>query len=324
MKTLNYPQYITDFDFDFKKKKVNAKNMTLYNLAKLCQMFKYSGLPDTIPQRDLELLTMTKGYSTWVEHDGKVYDLMGGLGGELNYNYMPRFSIIANPYLPSEVSRTYEIDKDCVIMPNDSMYLGVLPILNKYATMLSENELTIFLMTVISRVRDFLVCNDDKARKSAEKYIADLFDGNIGVMAEKGFMDNIRSIATGSGSGSTKPITEFIELEQYFKGSMFNELGLKSQFNMKREALNTSESDLNDSILLPFIDDMIDNRKKAIEKINKMFGLNITIEFNSAWEELEETTEDEPNEDSTRVEEPTEPTEDTEKGGEDNEDKETD
>ena len=313
---MKFPEYLDGFTFNFIDKENNTKNTVLYNLSRLCQMFKYNGLPDTIPQRDLELLTMTKGFSTWVEHEGNVYALLGGLGGMLNYNYMPRFSIIANPYLP--LDKQFEIDKDCVVMPNDSMYMGVMPILSKYATMLSENELTMYLVDVISRVRDFLVANDDKAKASAEKYIKDLFDGKIGVIAEQGFMDNIRALAT-STSGSSKPMSEFIELEQYFKGSMFNELGLKSQFNMKREALNSSESNLNDSVLLPFIDDMLDNRRKALEKINNMFGLNITVEFNSAWEDLEEVANEEPEEQepSTRVED-----EPTIEGGEDNEEPE--
>ena len=307
-----YPTYIDGFKYDFMNKDKNIKESSLYDLARLTQMFKYKGLPNTILQRDLELLTMTRGFSTWIRKDNNVYALMGGLGGELNYNYMPKKAIIANPYLP--VDGEFDIDVDCVVMPNDSLYMGVLPILNKYNSLLAENELTIYILTVISRVRDFLVANDDKAKASAEKYIEDLFKGKIGVIAEQSFMDNIRALATSSGVGSNKPFSEFIENEQYFKGSKFNELGLKSQFNMKREALNSSETDLNNSILLPFVDDMMDNRKKAIEKINKMFGLNITIEFNSAWEELEEIKDepiDEEKETSTRVEE----------GGDDNVDK---
>ena len=285
-----YPTYIDSFKYDFTNKDKNIKETSLYDLTRLSQMFKYKGLPDTIPQRDLELLNMTRGFSAWIKKDDNVYALMGGLGGELNYNYMPKKAIIANPYVPIEGE--FDIDVDCVVMPNDSLYMGVMPILNKYNAMLAENELTIHILTVISRVRDFLVANDDKAKQSAEKYIDDLFKGKIGVIAEQSFMDNIRALATSSGVGSSKPFSEFIENEQYFKASKFNELGLKSQFNMKREALNSSETDLNNSILLPFVDDMMDNRKKAIEKINKMFGLNITIEFNSAWEELEEITEE--------------------------------
>lgn len=289
-----------NMNFDFSDKTRNVRTMTNYDLNRLSQMFKYGNLPNTISKRDLEMLVMTKGFGTWAEYKDNVYCLLSSLGGERNQNYMPTISIIANPYL--DFNAELEIDKDCVVMPNDSMYLGVLPILVKHNTMLAENELTINIVDIISRVNDFLVANDDKAQKSAEKFIQDLIKGKIGVIAESGFMDNIRTLNTSSGSTS-KPISEFIELEQYFKGSKYNELGLKSQFNMKREALNSSESELNDSVLLPLVDDMLECRQIAIDKVNKMFGLNITVEFNSAWEDMEEQPhEQENNENSTRVE----------------------
>lgn len=303
-------------EFDFADKKKNVRTMTNYDLNRLTQMFKYKGLPDTVTKRDLELLVMTKGFGTWAEYGGNVYCLLSSLGGERNQNYMPTISIIANPYL--NFNAELEIDKNCVVMPNDSMYVGVLPILVKHNTMLAENELTINIVDIISRVNDFLVANDDKAQKSAEKFIQDLIKGKIGVIAESGFMDNIRTLNTSSGSTS-KPISEFIELEQYFKGSKYNELGLKSQFNMKREALNSSESELNDSVLLPLVDDMLECRQIAIDKVNKMFGLNITVEFNSAWEDMEEEPQEqeEQTDKSTRVEDE-EP-----KEGEDNETEDT-
>lgn len=298
-------------EFDFMDKKKNVRAMTNYDLNRLIQMFKYTGLPDTVSKRDLELLVMTKGFGTWAEYGGKVYCLLSSLGGERNQNYMPTISIIANPYL--NFNAELEIDKNCVVMPNDSMYVGVLPILVKHNTMLAENELTINIVDIISRVNDFLVANDDKAKASAEKFIQDLIKGKIGVIAESGFMDNIRTLNTSSGSTS-KPISEFIELEQYFKGSKYNELGLKSQFNMKREALNSSESELNDSVLLPLVDDMLECRQIAIDKVNKMFGLSITVEFNSAWEDMEDEPQEqeEQTDNSTRVE-------DEPKEGEDNE-----
>ena len=52
---------------------------------------------------------------------------------------------------------------------------------------------------------------------------------------------------------------------------------------MKRESLNTTESQLNDDALMPFIDDMIKNREEGLDKFNKMFGTNIRVKKSSAW-----------------------------------------
>ena len=53
---------------------------------------------------------------------------------------------------------------------------------------------------------------------------------------------------------------------------------------MKRESINSNESQLNEDQLHPLIDDMLTERREAIEKVNSMFGTNIRVDFNSAWE----------------------------------------
>ena len=52
---------------------------------------------------------------------------------------------------------------------------------------------------------------------------------------------------------------------------------------MKREGINSYESQLNDDMLFPTVDDMLERRKEGIEKVNKMYGTNITVELNSSW-----------------------------------------
>ena len=54
---------------------------------------------------------------------------------------------------------------------------------------------------------------------------------------------------------------------------------------MKREAINEAEATLNEDILQPTIDNMLECRQDALEKVNSMFGTNITIEFNSIWKQ---------------------------------------
>ena len=56
---------------------------------------------------------------------------------------------------------------------------------------------------------------------------------------------------------------------------------------MKRESINSNESQLNDDMLHPLIDDMLAMRREALEKVNEMFGTNITVDFNSAWKDNE-------------------------------------
>ena len=76
---------------------------------------------------------------------------------------------------------------------------------------------------------------------------------------------------------------QFIELQQYLKGSMYNELGINANFNMKREALSGQEVALNDDALMPLIDDMLKQRRAMCDELNQMFGLNVSVDYGSTW-----------------------------------------
>ena len=271
-------------DYDFADKKICINTHIRYMLNRTQSMFKWSGLPDTIPQRNLELIIQCNGCAAFYKYNGELYAFSGGLGGEPNPYYMPTIFTIANPALKLTVNA--EIDKDCIIVPNDAMYLGLLPLFSKYATSLTENELSIMVALINSRIPALISSDNDGATKSAEKYIADIKDGKLGVIASQAFFDGIKTQPYGATS-NTNTITNLIESQQYIRATWFNDLGLNANYNMKRESINSGESQLNDDALLPLVDNMLECRQVAVEKINAMFGTSITVNFASAWEDNE-------------------------------------
>ena len=80
-------------------------------------------------------------------------------------------------------------------------------------------------------------------------------------------------------------IKDLIESIQYIKGSWYNEIGINAAFNMKREAINEAEATLNEDILYPTVDLMLECRQVALEKVNKMYGTNISVELDSIWKD---------------------------------------
>jgi hypothetical protein len=78
-----------------------------------------------------------------------------------------------------------------------------------------------------------------------------------------------------------------IESQQYIRATWFNDLGLNANYNMKRESINSGESQLNDDALLPLVDNMLECRKIAVDKINAMFDTSISVDLASAWKDNE-------------------------------------
>ena len=261
-------------------KELIKKQIISQMLNKTITIFKYGNLPETITDKDIEIITQVNGYSIWKEVDGKLYVFYGSLGGEPNPYYLPTLAIIANPALRYNAS--LKIDEECVVMLNDYLYTGLMPLFNKYGSLLTEAEISLKYAIINARVPALLQSDNDNTYKSAQEFFSKIEKGDgYGIIASKEFFEGIKS----QDFYKQPYIKDLIESIQYIKGSWYNEIGLNAQFNMKREAINSAESTLNEDILYPAVDVMLQCRKKAVEKINKMFGTNITVELNSVWEQ---------------------------------------
>ena len=272
--------------YDFQDK----TRATWYHISQMLirtqSMFEYKGLPDSIPARHLEVMLQTRGHVAFYHTNGELYVFIGGLGGEPNVYYMPTVYTISNPALG--ISKNLKIGEDCIVMPSDSLYQGLMPILSHYATGITENELSMRCALINTRIVDLVSAQDDRTAESARIYFKQIEDGNLDVIAETAFIEGLKAQPYGS-AGNTGILTDLIEMEQYWKASVFNELGLNANYNMKRESLNSAESQLNNDALLPLVDDMLKCRREALEKVNDMFGTDISVDFASSWKQnLEE------------------------------------
>lgn len=273
---------------DFADKATRVNEYVRYMLCRTQSMFKYSGLPSTIPQRDLELMLQSYGVVTIAKVEGDLYAFRAGYGGMPDPYYIPTIATIANPAL--NYSAQLKIGSECEIIRGDSLTMGLLPLFNKYASMLTENDLTLKFAMVNSRVPAYISCEDDATKTAAEKYLADIEKGKLGVIASKAFLDSIKVHQLGN-SGRYGGVVDFIELEQYIKATWFGEIGLKSNYNMKREALNGNETHIDDDILSPLVDDMLRNRRQGLDRVNTMFGTSISVELAGTWADNEREVE---------------------------------
>ena len=265
-------------DFDYTDKETNIKNNIAYMFNRTNAMFKYNNLPATIPSKELELLLQSNGFGIFLEIDNDFYVVNGGLGGETDVYNRPTKAIISIPSL--NYNKTLDINKECVVISNDSCNVGLLPMFKKYSFILNENMITMILANVNKRYTTLISANDDNTVTSAELFLKNIFDGKQGVIAENKLFDSLKVNPNTEDSGYLKDLIEF---EQYIKASFYNEIGLSANYNMKKERITKEEFTTNSDSLYPLVDDMLNSRRKALEEINKLFDLDITVDFNSSW-----------------------------------------
>ena len=168
------------------------------------------------------------------------------------------------------------------------MHIGLYPMFERNARLLAECDLTLRLQCVNSRIPSILSSDDDNSKEGCKQYFEDIESGEkIGVIGTNAFI-NGTGLKSQQYNQAQSQIKDVIELKQYILSNWWIELGLNANYNMKREAINSSESAINEETLLPLIDDMLKNRQEGIDKVNKMFNLNIKVKLSSAWEKLRE------------------------------------
>ena len=255
------------------------------SLIRTQEMFEYRNLPDTLPKKDLELILQVQGSATIAEVDGNIYAFRSGLGGKPNPYYLPTLSIIANPAL--DLSKSYVIDKDCVVILNDALYHGILPIITRNAGLLAECDISFKYAAINSRIPALVGAPDDTVKEAADEFFKQIVEGkNFGAIADDSFIGRLNSYNYNVDNGIIKNI---IELKQYIWGSFYQQLGVQANFNMKREAINEAEASLSLDLLIPLCDQMLEQRKIGVEKVNRMFGTSIEVDFSSVWKDLRRT-----------------------------------
>lgn len=275
-------------------KDTSVFNYVQYMLDRTNRMFRYTNLPETIPEYLLEYMLQAYGSVAILKHRGDLYAFRCYFGGPYDPYYRPTQAVVANPalgltgtyrianYFPPFDKSAWERMPPCIRFINDSQIQGLIPLFSRYATQMAENDVSIRSAQINLRQQSLIVADTGPEIESAESYIRNLEAGKLSSINKRPFFDSVKLL--GGAQGQQNTVIQLIELQQYLKASWYNEIGLNSNFNMKRQYMSADEVNSSADIMLPLIDNMFNSRLRAVEEINKEFGTNISVEKDSAWE----------------------------------------
>lgn len=299
---------------------------TYFNLLtnKCLSLFKWEGLPDTIDERFLMLQLILHGKICFTKFNGKLYALNGNVGGEPNVYYQPQFFIVANPILGSKQVRIRQRDGSKEVKGLDGILVGLTDIDTEFdnipgglyrliyqtAGLLADNISSLNVSQINGRVAQLWVADNDAIARTAEEIIRDMYEGKPYRIITQEMVDKVTVLPAGQ-TGQSNTLLNLIEAHQYILASFFNEIGIPSNWNMKRERVNTAETELMQGGLDVNVYNMEKNLQAAVEKVNELFETSISVKFNEdllpeeapAEEEINSNGEEEIKEDNT--EEPT-------------------
>lgn len=274
---------------------------------KVCSLFKWENLPETVDERFLMVNLMLTGRVCWFNHNGRIYALNGSWGGEPNVYYRPTQFIVANPIIGSKTltvlnkDGSNSIDKlTGILMPltdadyfNDSEQGGLYRLIYQTAGLLADNISSLNVSQINGRVSQIWTADNEAMAKTVEEVIRDVYEGKPYKVVSQDILNKVNAVPTAQ-TGQSNTLLNLIEAHQYILASFFNEIGIPSQWNMKRERVNTAETELMTGSLDVSVYNMEKNLKNAVEKVNELFGTDIGVRFNEEIKEDEVEPDQEP------------------------------
>ena len=258
---------------------------------KVSSLFKWEGLPETVDPYFLELSLLLKGTVCFTKFKDKLYALNGSQGGEPNVYYKPQFYIIANPILGSKTVRVRQADSsdsveglDGIVMGNSALDLngwegGLSGLIYQTSGLLADNLSSFNCSQVNGRVSQIFVADNDQLARSAEEILKSVYAGKPYKVVSQDILNKINVLPAAS-TGQANTLLNLIEAHAAILQNFYNEIGIGYQGNLKRERVNTAETNMMQGSYDISIWSMIKARKEAVEKINKLFGTSISVDLN--------------------------------------------
>jgi len=270
--------YNNSLTYSTTNKTENVNNIVDGILNKTLTMFLYDNLPDSLPIEEIEKILQLNGTGFITMIDDKMVILKGTYNYEKVDIYNRPYEI--NCYLPDK--RKYEVFNisDGVIIKNDYLERGLLPIFKKWGYLINESEITLTIANRFKRMVKTFIANDDPTAESVKAYLNKIDNGETSLIIGNILWDSIKV----DGETNSNTLHELIEYDNYIKSELYKEIGLYSNDNMKKERLVKSEVENGLNSIYPLVDNMLNSRIEAIKKVNEKYNTNISVEFTSSWE----------------------------------------
>ena len=259
----------------------------LFNI--ISKLFKWDGLPKTIPERQLELLLGVWGHCCIAKHkDGSLIAMYGSYSTPKYYIEEYTKYCASSP----DFSKVFNIDEDCVIIRNNAYDIPYMEHIENYASILAHIDVTITFTLIQARDNGGVpTAKTERQKQSILDYQSKIFNGYLGVVSDIG---DIGVRYEGTNRGNYQHIESLIVARERILRDFKTEMGIKSVFDKTSIAISP-EIDGNDTMLRYNLDLMLSERKKGVEKVNEMFGTSITVDINPIlkYEEEKYEVEDE-------------------------------
>ena len=274
-------------DRDFWDSANSNEYSAIYYLNRLTElamaMFEWVNLPKTIDWRFLEYILYYDGKALFSRDAelGEYIVTKCALSGKMNFYRVPenRRAYADNGY-QKELN-----EKDSVVIFNNMLRLPAYPSMWFYARKLWEIDRTIDINIKAQKTPVLILADEDERLTMKNVYMQ--YDGNqpfIFGSKNLGLNDNIKVLQTEAPYLADK----LMMLKNQIWNEALTYLGISNLNIQKKERLVSDEAVRSMGGTIASRQSRLEMRREACEQINKMFGLDIEVNYREDYRELDD------------------------------------
>lgn len=253
---------------------------TKYLLEKAISVFKFDGIPEKWAMNYFQYVLFGYGYVAIINTDK--YGVIPQLSGLTGYNvfYQPTMVTIANPLLDG--LKTLEIGTQCEIIKLQPNYSGVMDIVTTYADLMALCLETAGINLLNSKMSYIFFSQNKAAAETYKKMYDKVASGEPMAVIDKSLLDDEGNPAwtmftqnVGQNYITDKILNDLQTIEDQFN----TEIGIPNANTQKKERLIVDEVNANNIDTNAKIALWLETMQRDIEKVNQMFGLDLSVSY---------------------------------------------
>lgn len=265
---------------------VNMKHTYAYYIDRLTElalvMFEWKNLPDTVDERYLELTLFQNGQAIFFKDEVLGYlGLQCAVNGNFDVYRVPlkRRAYASNGYNNNDLN----IDNS-VIIYNNYLRTNSVRDIKMFAQRLYDLDCSIDVNARAQKTPVLIQCDEDQRLTMLNAYKE--FDGNSPVIfADKNLdINGIKVFQTNAPYVSDK----LYQLKTQYFNEALTYLGISNVNFEKKERLVSDEVSRQQGGVIASRYSRLEMRRKACDKINQMFGLNIDVDYREDFREIDD------------------------------------
>ena len=254
-------------------------------------IFRWSGLPESVPWRELELNLQLRGHAVFCINsrtDEMVIPITELYG--FDEYYRPTGATFGNVLIPFK-RLEFGINSDVIyndrirgnVLREQWPDSGLASFISRYARLLADVESTVDTYLINMRARSYMVAKNQAMATQLNDFQRRIALGERAVITDEDILEAFRNVDIVGSRGDDR-INDLLIARDKILSMFFRDIGVKFEQEQKKAQLTEDEVTADEQLLLINIDDMLQERREGAERVNKLFGLSLSVEINPAYD----------------------------------------